>query len=351
MQLSRWRPVAAVALIVMTCGRALSQDSAVASKPAPPPPPPATAIAATVNGRSIPELAVHRALLAVPAEQRAKARHEVVLFLVENMLIDQYLEQLRIVVEPQAIEARFKEIETEANKKDPKGFEKMLQAMFLTEPDLRKQIANELRFEKFVDQQATEKALRGLFDSNHALFDGSMMRARHILLTPAAGDPQAAAEARDRLLAMKKQVEEQAAAAANKLGADADKLAREKARVKALEEAFADLATRESACPSRKAGGNLPWFPRIAQGPGTMVEPFARAAFALKPYQISDVVTTQFGLHLILAIDYRPGKDVKFEDVRDVVKDVYADRLHQAIVARMRPRAQIALNPPSAAKE
>jgi len=131
-----------------------------------------------------------------------------------------------------------------------------------------------------------------------------------------------------------------------KLGAGVDNLAREKARIKALDEAFAEVAAKESACPSKKDGGNLPWFPRI--GTGAMVEPFARAAFALKPYQMSDVVATQFGLHLILAVDQKPGKDVKFEDVRDFVKDVYADRLHEAIIARMRPAARVAINPPAA---
>src|SRR5262249_8449592 len=148
-------------------------------------------------------------------------------------------------------------------KKDPKGFETMLKSMFLTEPDLRVQITNELRFEKFVEQQGTDKALRDLFEGNRVMFDGSMMRARHILLTPPAGDAKAAEEARAKLTAMKKQLEQRAAQEAAKLGAEADNLAREKARAKALDEAFAELAGKESACPSRKDGGNLPWFPRI----------------------------------------------------------------------------------------
>jgi peptidyl-prolyl cis-trans isomerase C len=78
-----------------------------------------------------------------------------------------------------------------------------------------------------------------------------------------------------------------------------------------------------------------------------MIEPFARAAFALKPYQMSDVVATDSGLHLILAVDCKPGKDVKFEEVRDFVKDVYAERLHDAIVAQMRPQARIVVSPPA----
>src|SRR5207237_154388 len=101
--------------------------------------------------------------------------------------------------------------------KDPKGFENMLKAMFLTEADLKTQIANELRFEKFVEQQTTEKALRDLFDKNHVMFDGTQMRARHILLTPALGDAKAAEEARAKLTALKKQIEDRAAAEVAKL--------------------------------------------------------------------------------------------------------------------------------------
>jgi peptidyl-prolyl cis-trans isomerase C len=338
--------------IAVMVGATSAQDTGPAPKPvtttppAPPPLPPAGAVAATVNGREIPELAVYRALLPVPEEHRGKARQEIISLLIENALIDQYLEQLHVEVNPDAVETRFKDLQSDANKKDPKGFENMLKAMYLTEADLKVQLANELRFDKFVEQQATEKSMRAMFDGNRAMFDGSMMRARHILSTPPEGNAQAAAQAREKLLAIKKEVEDHGAQAADKLGPGADNLAREKARIKALDEAFADFASKESACPSKKDGGNLPWFPRI--GAGAMVEPFARAAFALKTYQMSDVVATQFGLHLILAVDQKPGKDVKFEDVRDFVKDVYADRLHEAIVARMRPAARIVINPPAA---
>jgi peptidyl-prolyl cis-trans isomerase C len=338
-----------VMLVMAVAAAAVSaQDTIPAPKPAglppPPPLPAAGAVAACVNGRDIPELAVYRALVPVPEDQRAKARQDIVSVLVENALQDQYLEQLQVPVDPAVVDKRFKELQEDANKKDPKGFENLLKAMVLTEAELKVQLANELRFEKFVQQRATDKALRDLFDSNRAMFDGSMMRARHILLTPPEGNAEAAAKAREKLLAIKKDVEARGAQAADKLGSAADNLAREKARIKALDEAFADFASKESACPSKKDGGNLPWFPRA----GYMVEPFAQAAFALKPYQISDVVATRFGLHLILAVDQKPGQDVKFEDVHEGVKDVYADRLHEAIVARMRPTARIVINPPAA---
>ena len=72
-----------------------------------------------------------------------------------------------------------------------------------------------------------------------------------------------------------------------------------------------------------------------------MVEPFARTAFALKPYEMSDVVKSQFGCHLILVTDRKPGKEVKLEEVKDEVKEVYYDRLREAIIAQMKPKAKI----------
>ncbi len=57
---------------------------------------------------------------------------------------------------------------------------------------------------------------------------------------------------------------------------------------------FEELALHFSKCPSGKQGGALGEF-----GRGMMVKPFEDAAFALEPGQISGVVKTQFGHHLI----------------------------------------------------
>jgi parvulin-like peptidyl-prolyl isomerase len=294
------------------------------------PPPAPTVVAARVNGQEILELAVYRGLLRERIENWSAARQEILNYLIDNLLVDQYLTQLKVDVEPKDVEARYAQIQDEAAK-GKQNFAEILKKLHLSEAELKKELHAALRWDKFVLQQATDKVLLDYFQKNPAMFDGSQMQARHILVS--ARDD---AEGQQKIAVIKKGIEDDVARqiAVQPAG---DKIALEKARTKALLTAFAGAALKDSTCPSKKQGGELPWFRRVSD----MVEPFARASFALQPSQMSDAVKSEFGYHLILAVDRKPGRDVKFEDVKSFVAEVYGQRLREAIIAAYKPRSKI----------
>lgn len=63
-------------------------------------------------------------------------------------------------------------------------------------------------------------------------------------------------------------------------------------------EDFAKLAAEKSIDGSRRRGGDLGWF-----GHGVMVKPFEQAAFALEKGQISEIVKSEFGFHIIKRLE------------------------------------------------
>ena len=112
---------------------------------------------------------------------------------------------------------------------------------------------------------------------------------------------------------------------------------------------FAELAKKNSQDGSADQGGDLGWFVR-----NQMVPEFDTVAFQLKPKELSGVVTSQFGYHIIQVLEKDPAKLKPFEEVKDeLAKEVRAqsvadkmqtlgDELHAALVKSPKSAADVA---------
>jgi parvulin-like peptidyl-prolyl isomerase len=84
---------------------------------------------------------------------------------------------------------------------------------------------------------------------------------------------------------------------------------------------FATLAKQYSEDPgSKDNGGELPEFPR-----GQMVPEFEETAFSLTNSQVSDVITTQFGYHILQMIDKKPARTFAYTDTLPQINKTVAE--------------------------
>ncbi|PLX78849.1 MAG: hypothetical protein C0615_03160 [Desulfuromonas sp.] len=105
-------------------------------------------------------------------------------------------------------------------------------------------------------------------------------------------------------------------------------------------ENFAELARSHSDCPSSTAGGDLGWFRR-----GDMVKQFEEVAFSLKPGEISDIVATQFGFHLVMLLEREEDAPLSLEEAEPqiikLLKEETSVNLLKQWVEELKERAEI----------
>ncbi len=267
------------------------------------PPPQATTsvpdfpgIVAKVNGTEITRTALMNRAEALraqipPQQVGADFYQRVLSDMVDGELLYQSVEKKGLTPTAQEIDA-----EVEAQKGRFGGdleLGKALETQGLTLDDLRLELKKEIGIQKLIESEfvpavtvsAEEK--RKFYDENPAQMQRpEQFRVAHILiLVPDGATPEAKEEARKK-----------AGGIRSMLDAGQD---------------FAELARKNSEDPgSKDSGGELPWM-----SPGQTVPPFEAAALALAPGQLSPVVETDFGFHIIKLHEKRSAGMMTYEEV------------------------------------
>jgi parvulin-like peptidyl-prolyl isomerase len=276
-------------------------------------------VAATVNGDAITAAELDAAVGQLPpaeaplsAAQRQHQRADVLQLLIDDRLVRQYLRQHGPKVDTAEVEKQFTALEASL-KGQGKTVETYLKECGLTAAQAKENFLRMLQLARYVEARSGEDKLRSYFGANRDFFDKTTVRTSHIVLRLPA-----TATAAERQKAVEKLKAIRADLAAGRLE-------------------FAAAAKAHSQCPSAPNGGDVGYIVRKFQAD----EPFARAAFSLPVGEISDVIETDVGYHLIRVTDRKPGKPVKYEDVAVEVRECFEAELKQLLVTELRKTAKI----------
>jgi len=295
-----------------TGGAAPPAGAVLGPEPAKPVPAQLPDVLARVNGEAVDKTEFDRAIAAlearnggpVPAQQRDRIVREVLDQIVSYKLLIQESRARKIVVEDSEVDARMKEIQGQFPSED--AFKQMLTSRKTTIEQVRADIRQDATVQKLIASAIADKVavkpeqVTDFYAKNPDQFkQPDRVRASHILImVPKGSDAAAKTAARTKADDILKDV---------KAGKD-----------------FAALAKQHSQDPgSAQNGGDLGFFQQ-----GQMVGPFNDVAFTLTPGQVSDLVETEFGFHIIKVAEKQSARAVPLDEVRPQLEQ-YLERMNR----------------------
>ena len=250
-------------------------------------------ISAMMRNRGVPE--------AQAAAMLQSFKPQIIEGLVAKALLTQACAEKGITVSDEELSGKIKAFE----KNLPRNLtlDGVLKQSGLTREMFENDMREQLKLEKLLQVgQASEEEVVAYYEENKTRFfeKPEMTQARHILIAVQSGDTDdQKKEKRERAEQLLKQIKE----------GKAD---------------FAELAKENSDCPSKAMGGDLGEFRR-----GQMVKEFEDAAFSMKVNEVSDIVETQFGYHIIQTLAHIEPKTFELDEVRERIVEALKGRAIQ----------------------
>lgn len=260
---------------------------------------------ATVNGTRIPAADLRKAInvfMQSPAASQVPPGQEMALYkyllnqMISGELMYQVAQSTTVADLDKQIDGAL--VQLKARFKNEEEMRKDLQVQGMTEADLRLLFRRNLIINAYIDREIAPKQLvsdteiKEYFEKNPDKFSKTeRVRASHILVGVDKDADQAA----------KMKARKQADEVLLKVKAGGD---------------FAKLAKEFSTCPSNEQGGDLGAFTK-----GKMVKEFEDAAWSMKPGEISGVVETKFGYHIIKVTERLPAFKQTFEEAKGKIAE------------------------------
>ncbi|MHC5543308.1 peptidylprolyl isomerase, partial [Singulisphaera rosea] len=277
-------------------------------------------VLATANGEPITrrDLLEFLSQYQIPPEDRDIVYNDAMETLVNTRLVTQYLNRLKIPVSEERVNEAIGELEKQL-KQDGTSLAQSMVESGKDMAQIRKVYADRIRWVDFVRQRGTDAELKKFQASHKDLLNGTQVKAAHILLkVDPKSTPAQREQIRQKLVGIKRDIE-------------------------GKKVAFAEAANKYSEDPanSQGAGGDIGYF-GLTTG---IVEEFGKAAFALKPGQLSDPVETPYGYHLILVSDRKDGTPIDFEQNKPLILNAYAAELQKDVLTAQRKTAKVDIKP------
>ena len=258
--------------------------------------------AASVNGKPISksqyerDLSVFQKRAAQEGRQLSDAdlttfKNRILENLIDAEVLYQQSQKEGVKVDDQAINEQIETIKKRFS--DEAAYKKALKGMDVSEKEIRAQIQRGLAINQLLNTHVrqkitvTEEEGKKFYNNNPNLFkQPEQVKASHILIKVAPdAEESKKIQARKKIETVQKKVRQ---------GED-----------------FGLLAKANSEGPTAQREGDLGYFNR-----GRMAKPFEDAAFALNVGEVSGIVETQFGYHLIKVTDKKPARTISYKEVK-----------------------------------
>lgn len=203
------------------------------------------------------------------------------------------------------------------------NYKKILEDLKISDTCIKSQVEKTLTIQKYTENfdknlKISDEEMKKYYEEHKADYYKDEVKASHILISTVDDNGKELSEAKKK---------------------EAKKKAEEVLKKAKSGEEFSELAKEYSDDPGSAAnGGDLGYFTK-----GQMVQPFEEAAFSLKSGEISGLVESEYGYHIIKVYD-KIDKQLTFDEVKDEIKKTLTEDKYMESIEAITKKAKVEKN-------